>query len=603
MNQTPDIDELILVWEDALAEGRELSAADICKDHPALTSEVERRIRALKAMRWMNEPVEETPPDSPTDEHDSRSLGRYQLTDRLGEGGYGQVWKAYDPHLDRHVAVKVLRAEKTTPSQVQAFLAEGQRVAKLRCPGIVPVFDVGQQDGQWFIVSELIEGTTLEKRLADGHLPPEEAARIAAKVAAALDHAHRSGFIHRDIKPSNIIIDQNGTPYLTDFGIATVSGDDAPTTVGTLAYMAPEQLGEKPTTPSPGSDIYSLGVVLYQMLTGRLPHSSEKESENENENDSPAALRRRIVEEPVTPPQQFAPSIPAGLAAVCMKCLGKSPADRFASASDLADALMAKAQRRQTIFWLSAGILVVLLAGGLAFTRPWDRPNVPAGNSSAPAPAVEMRPIPTEGSAVESVEGTLATLETSGTAVDALKLIDLERDIVQGHERFRFDGSALLISPEAIGDSILLVPYELPDAYTVTVVAEHLASRDQLWIGLHIGGQRFQVKVGPTTAGIDILDRKRAWENDSTYHRQIFDGEKPVTIRCTVTPTSVFVTCDGRTVIDWNGDPARISTLGTWERTPDKRSLMIGAGKARYRVTKLEVQSIEEKRPASTEEP
>ena len=185
------------------------------------------------------------------------------------------MWKGFDPELQRVVAIKVPRPDRiSSPDQAQKFLEEARKVAQLKHPGIVPVHDVGR-DGDWFfIVSDFIDGENLAQRISRDRPGWEESARLVADVAEILQHAHQQGFIHRDIKPANILLDGQGRPYLTDFGIA-ISGDDqgrgTTDTAGTLRYMAPEQVAETVSQIDCRSDIYGLGVVLYELLTGQRP--------------------------------------------------------------------------------------------------------------------------------------------------------------------------------------------------------------------------------------------------------------------------------------------------------------------------------------------
>ena len=220
MTDRPNIDDLLLLWEDSLAQGKEMSPEEICRNCPELLPEIRRRIQALTAMQWMEESggddeelMQETIlnskylrwMDEPGDDDEEPaaagepdSLGRYQLQRRIGTGGFGEVWKAYDPHLARNVAIKVPRSDRARPRDMDAFLAEARKVASLRHPGIVPVFDVGQSDGQWFIVSEFVDGMNLAEMLESRQLSPEEAARLIAEVASHLHYAHEQGFVHRE---------------------------------------------------------------------------------------------------------------------------------------------------------------------------------------------------------------------------------------------------------------------------------------------------------------------------------------------------------------------------------------------------------------------
>jgi len=220
--------------------------------------------------------------------------------------------------LQRSVAVKVTTVNCYT---------EARRVARLKHHGIISVHDVGNQDGLCFIVFDLVEGTDLAQRIKQGPIPWREAVRIVAEVAEYLHYAHEKGFIHRDIKPANILLDEKGRPVLADFGIAVTECElrhEAVTSVGTLAYMSPEQL----TLDSPidaRTDIYSLGVVLYELLTGQLPFNDP----------TVGGLRLHILTQHPKPIR----AVPPGLERLCLKCLSKRVEDRPPTAHDLANAL------------------------------------------------------------------------------------------------------------------------------------------------------------------------------------------------------------------------------------------------------------------------
>src|SRR3954454_14892112 len=250
-----DILELIVRWEQAKAQGQELSPEELCRDCPDLLIEFRRQVEKLGQVAWLDGPIEtgiatpEYEPPFAADIDLPRLLAeRYRLEALIGVGGFGRVYRAFDTWLERPVAVKVPRVDRpVTGGEVDQCRIEARKVAKLRHPNIVPVHDVGREGSTCFIVGEWIEGTNLAARIRDDRPDPRESARIVAEVADALAHAHGAGFIHRDIKPANILIDPQGRAYLTDFGIAVVEEGllrDVPA-VGTLPYMAPEQLGER----------------------------------------------------------------------------------------------------------------------------------------------------------------------------------------------------------------------------------------------------------------------------------------------------------------------------------------------------------------------
>jgi serine/threonine-protein kinase len=265
------------------------------------------------------------------------NLGKFRILEALGRGGMAQVYRAYHPQLDRYVAVKVLRSDLVEQDEFLArFRREAHAVSGLRHANIVQVFDFDVQDDLYYMVMELLEGDSLRARLNDyrvrgQRMPLPEVARILKDVLAGLAYAHSEGIIHRDIKPANIMLTKKGQAVLTDFGIAQIVGSTQYTVsgalMGTLNYMAPEQ-GFKGQCDN-RSDIYSLGIVLYEMLTGYTPFDA----------DTPLAILMKHLNDPLPLPSQLDPSIPPALETVVLRALAKEPDDRFQTAEEMSAAL------------------------------------------------------------------------------------------------------------------------------------------------------------------------------------------------------------------------------------------------------------------------
>jgi serine/threonine-protein kinase len=257
-----------------------------------------------------------------------RAFGEFVLLEEVGRGGMGIVYRARQGSLHRTVALKVIqRGERAR------FQFEAEAAAKLEHPNIVPVYGVGEHDGQPYLCMKYVEGTTLARLVADNPLPPREAARYVALVARAVHHAHDNGILHRDLKPANVLLDRQGRPYVTDFGLAKQVGGPQLTAsnaiLGTPSYMPPEQASGQRGQLSPASDVYSLGAILYELLTGRPPFRAA----------TPVDTLLLVLDQEPVPPRQLNPRVDRALELICLKCLQKHADLRYPSAAALADDL------------------------------------------------------------------------------------------------------------------------------------------------------------------------------------------------------------------------------------------------------------------------
>jgi len=261
------------------------------------------------------------------------TLGNYQIVEKIGAGGMGAVYKAYQASLGRYVAIKVLPPQTAgDPAFADRFAQEARAIGKLRHPNIVTAFDFTQQGDIAFLVSDYIDGGTLADQLGSP-LPLEYAMGILGPIAAALDYAHARGVVHRDIKPQNVLLTREGTPVLTDFGLAKIVGPGSGMTqagslMGTADYMAPELAGGAESA-GPAADQYALAIIAYQMLVGRHPFPS----------DNPLSALMAHVNKPVPLPSQLGVVLPPGVEAALLRALAKKPEDRFARSGDFVRAL------------------------------------------------------------------------------------------------------------------------------------------------------------------------------------------------------------------------------------------------------------------------
>ncbi len=360
MNVTADRDDrlaaLIAGLADQLRAGVAPDVEAAARAHPDLAGELRElwavaQFAQLARSVPLSATVPHGPPADDTPHPLPREFGDFELMSELGRGGMGVVYKARQKSLNRTIALKMVReAHLASDADRARFRAEAHAAARLQHPNIVTVHEVGTTDGQAYFCMEYVEGRTLAQHIAaDGPLPPREAARLVAAIARAVHHAHLQGVVHRDLKPSNILLNAEGgrrkaergteegrssdsafVPKVTDFGLAKQVGRGESLTrtgavVGTPSYMAPEQAtGRKDITPQ--ADVYSLGAILYELLTGRPPFRAA----------TPAATLLQVMEQEPVPPRDLNPGVPRELEMVCLKCLQKPTDLRYPSAAALA---------------------------------------------------------------------------------------------------------------------------------------------------------------------------------------------------------------------------------------------------------------------------
>ena len=333
---------------DRVQRGEQVALEDECRANPDFAQDLRELWGAIVVAQAAGshsragEPPT-IPARSSTNEFPSGELslparfGDYELLEELGRGGMGVVYRARQISLGREVALKmILRGQLASNADRERFEAEARAAARLDHPGIVPVYEVGEIDGRPYFTMKFIGGTTLAQQLADGPLPPRGAATLLARVARAIDFAHQRGVLHRDLKPSNILLDSAGLPHVTDFGLAKQIADAASLTrtgavLGTPAYMAPEQAAGARGQVGPHSDVYSLGVILYAMLTGRPPFQAA----------SPVDTVLMVLEQDPVPPRMLNPKADRDLEMIALRCLQKPTDLRYATAAALAKDLEA----------------------------------------------------------------------------------------------------------------------------------------------------------------------------------------------------------------------------------------------------------------------
>lgn len=344
----PRLNEVIAAYLEAADAGQEPDREEVLRQHPDLAAELRAFFADRDVFSVLASPPKtqlqfaeaQTLPPTPqpavaTTGTKVRYFGDYELLEEVARGGMGVVYKARQVSLNRVVALKmILAGQLASPEDVKRFRHEAEAAANLKHPNIVALHEVGEHAGQHYFSMDYVAGTSLSAMVNENPLPATRAARYVEIVAQAIHYAHQQGTIHRDLKPSNILIDEADQPHVTDFGLAKQTKGNAGLTatgqiLGTPSYMPPEQASGRRGQVTPASDVYSLGAVLYELVTGRPPFRTE----------SAIDTILQVLETPPLPPRLLNPKVPADLDTVCLKCLEKDPAKRYQSAEDLADDL------------------------------------------------------------------------------------------------------------------------------------------------------------------------------------------------------------------------------------------------------------------------
>jgi hypothetical protein len=365
----------IVSFEQARDDGRNPDPAAWLDDYPDVAARLAEYFADQNGLKRLAAPLLPAAPVCSL----PRPFGAYELLEEIGRGGMGVVYRACQVPLKRTVALKmILAGQLASPDEVRRFRTEAENVARLDHPHIVPIHEVGEQDGQHYFSMKFIEGTNLGQQLKRFTADPRAAAGLVALVARAVHHAHQRGILHRDLKPGNILLDAQGQPHVTDFGLAKRIAEGAGLTlsgavVGTPPYMAPEQAAGQNRELTTAADVYALGAILYELMTGEPPFKAATALET---------LRLVVSEAPVRPSCLRA-GVPRALERVCLKCLEKRPERRYRSAAALADDLerwlrkepvrFDEEGRLRRLWWalerhrqkvVAAAVLVLALAAG-----------------------------------------------------------------------------------------------------------------------------------------------------------------------------------------------------------------------------------------------
>ncbi len=405
------LEEVLVAYLEAVESGAEPNQQELLGRHPEFADELAEFIAGRHQVDELAAPIREAvqpgdsdqapPSDAPTTGAETgppggagigtrvRYFGDYELLEEIARGGMGVIYRARQTNLKRIVALKMILAGQLAGEQdVQRFHAEAEAAAKLDHPGIVPIYEVGVHEGQHYFSMGYVEGESLAHKVAAGPLPAREAAELTRKIAEAVAYAHGQGVIHRDLKPANVLLDKDGQPRISDFGLAKRVEADSDLTatgqiLGTPSYMPPEQAAGKLDQIKETADVYSLGALLYTLLSGRPPFQA----------DNPLDTLLQVLEQEPVSPRLLNPSVPRDLDTMCLKCLDKEPRRRYASAEELADELQrflkgepiqarpirtpARAwrwcKRKPALASLLATLVVVFLGGFVGVASQWIR--------------------------------------------------------------------------------------------------------------------------------------------------------------------------------------------------------------------------------------
>ena len=381
MTQDSILLELLAHWEELREKGQSSCPDEVCREHPELRGEFANRIADLQELDRL---IETKAFEPEFNDKIPAQIGRYRVVRLLGKGGFGGVYLGHDDSLNRPVAIKVpLRKRVARPEDMQAYLAEARILATLDHPHIVGVYDLGNsEDGLCYVVSKYIEGQDLSALLRGQRPSCRETAELIATLADALHYAHTKGLVHRDIKPANLLVDVAGKPYVADFGLALKDEDfgKGATRVGTPAYMSPEQARGEGHRVDGRTDIFSLGVVFYELLTGRRPFQGDTQNE----------LWQQITSVEARPPRQLDDSIPKELERIVLKALAKRATERYSTAKDLAEDLRHFLGSAEDSEWGMVGEACANSVNRSQQALP-AAPGLPATHS--PTPVSDSRPI------------------------------------------------------------------------------------------------------------------------------------------------------------------------------------------------------------------
>jgi serine/threonine protein kinase len=571
-NETSDlITDLVTKWEDSVEIGLNLTPKEICFEHPELEQIVSEQITKLKRMRWLT---------STWDSHASETLAngtvianRFHIEGVLGSGGFGTVYRAMDTELLRSVALKIANPNRNDPD---TLLTEARKAASLHHPHVITVYDVGRFEERVFIVSQLVEGRSLKDVAYSAKPTVSQIAQWMNQVAEALELAHKNGLVHRDLKPSNIIINTDQQAMVSDFGIAFHADeiDQIEPLTGTLPYMSPEQVQGESKLMGPKSDVFSFGVMLYELLSGKHPFLSKTSSET-------IPKINAAKPEPLT-------DAPVQLKSICEQCLSLRPEDR-PSAAQIVVTLreFSEAGHRSSIFQAFLPLLLgSLFAAGLGGVAWWQLfPNNPneesvtkssetvVGEPKKELPQLEAKQDqPMTQSPVEQAKSVAPAASPRSGTVDLLPLIDPPKHTFRGLWK-KTGGVLSVVSPDSVNESVgaaLHIDYRPRGAYTLTLRARR-SRNGGLIVPLVFSGRQFGAYLSGGWSGSKIPEARPM----TVYPVDFFPTTDWHTVTVDVGPDRILCVGDSGAKLEWKADYASLD--GRPFDMPDPLSLFLKA--------------------------
>ncbi len=553
-----------------------------------------------------------------TEEATLRKLGRFELKSVLGAGGFGVVYRAYDPQLERFVALKVPTFGPNQKTRIARFLAEAKAAARLKHANIVSTFETGKADRKYYIASEYIDGDLLSAMAKRERFNAKDAAQIVCKLAQAVAYAHSQGIVHRDIKPHNVMVDSSGEPQLMDFGLAKRTDDSANLTtdgalLGTPAYMAPEQARGELQLVNQFSDQYSLGVVLYSLLTGATPCEG-----------SPHIVIAEVAKGEFHSVRDRDTNIDRTLDAICQKAMHPEQAQRYTDCDQFSEDLDAWANGKSVLarpltplqrvgrILVEHQVMVVLfsmivvLSGLVAVfsfrlsQREAVMKNLQITDSDPARTASDGPEFASQGSSADSTADSPPSSQANYSngspasnvpaEIDLLSLVDVDDCHVLGTWT---QSENYIECTNEIGATRIQIPYRISGEYNLSAIVEPLGERKSLAIGLCINQTSCHALLHYN--GLNALEsmgnESILGGPSSTTTLPKFTTGRRSTVRCEVRHAGVRVLVDGVEVINWKGDTTKLSQNGYW-KMPFPDAFYVGTFRSAYRFHSIQLKPL-----------